>query len=142
MSGTAGFALAAMKRKVAALEAKLQAELEGAAAEREAWRLERTRLEGELAELKGAAVGEIHALLRSTRLEVERLRAELATHKVWSAGDDKWSAAVDAAFPTRSGAHDLYAIALEMVSKRRAKGDLVALVTWLLVRLRAAGVEP
>lgn len=43
-------------------------------------------------------------------------------------------AAIDAAFPTRSGRHDLYADAMRMVGARYSKAGLVALVNWLLVR--------
>lgn len=43
-------------------------------------------------------------------------------------------AAIDAAFPTRSGRHDLCAEARRLVSERHGKGELVALVNWLLHR--------
>lgn len=46
---------------------------------------------------------------------------------------DRWTAAIDAAFPTRSGSHEQYAIAMQMVGNRHSKGALVALVNWLLV---------
>jgi hypothetical protein len=45
---------------------------------------------------------------------------------------DEWSEAIDAAFPTRSGKHDLYATAMKMVSHRHTKAALVSLVNWLL----------
>jgi len=48
--------------------------------------------------------------------------------------EDPWSEQIAAAFPTRSGSHDLYAIALKMVGPRHGKGELVALVNWLLVK--------
>lgn len=38
------------------------------------------------------------------------------------------------AFPTRSGRHDLYAEAMRLVGAKRSKGELVKLVTWLLLR--------
>lgn len=41
---------------------------------------------------------------------------------------------IDSVFPTRSGRHDLYAEALRLVSAKRSKGTLVALVNWLLHR--------
>ncbi len=41
--------------------------------------------------------------------------------------------AIAAAFPTRSGRHDLYAEAMRFVGERHAKSDLVELVNWLLV---------
>lgn len=58
----------------------------------------------------------------------------------WDDRPDEWTEAVKAAFPTRSGSHDEYALAMKMVGSRNAKGELVALVNWLLVRLsRATG---
>ena len=47
-------------------------------------------------------------------------------------------AAIDAAFPTRSGRHNLYAQAMRLVGARHSKAGLVALVNWLLVRLDTA----
>lgn len=41
---------------------------------------------------------------------------------------------IDAAFPTRSGRHDLYGEAMRLVGARRSKAGLVGLVTWLLHR--------
>ncbi len=46
-------------------------------------------------------------------------------------------AAIAAAFPTRSGRHDLYAEALRLVGARHSKGGLVALVNWLLLEREA-----
>lgn len=43
--------------------------------------------------------------------------------------------AIKAAFPTRSGRHDLYAEAQRLVHDRHSKFALVALVTWLLLRI-------
>lgn len=43
-------------------------------------------------------------------------------------------AAIEAAFPTRSGRHDLYAIAMRLVGAKYSKGALVALVNMLLHR--------
>lgn len=48
---------------------------------------------------------------------------------------DAWiaeQAAIDAAYPTRSGRHDLYAEAIRMVGAKHSKGALVDLVNWLL----------
>lgn len=42
---------------------------------------------------------------------------------------------IEAAFPTRSGRHDLYQEAMRLVGARITKGELVALVNWLLVRI-------
>lgn len=41
---------------------------------------------------------------------------------------------IHAAFPTRSGRHDLYATAMRLVGARYSKGGLVALVVWLLLK--------
>lgn len=42
--------------------------------------------------------------------------------------------AIDAAHPLQSGRHDLYNRAMRLVGERHAKGDLVDLVVWLLLR--------
>jgi hypothetical protein len=62
---------------------------------------------------------------------------DLGEALVWSDKKDEWSEAIDAAHPTRSGAHAEYATAMQMVGNRHSKGELVDLVTWLLVRLKA-----
>jgi hypothetical protein len=51
----------------------------------------------------------------------------------WSDRKDEWSPAIKEAHPTRSGSHDEYGIAMRMVGNRHSKGELVALVNWLLV---------
>ncbi len=43
-----------------------------------------------------------------------------------------------AAFPTRSNRHDLYQEAVRLVGARSSKASLVALVTWLLLRIEKA----
>ncbi len=43
------------------------------------------------------------------------------------------AAAIKAAHPVRSGRHDLYAKAMRLVGERHEKGELVELVTWLLL---------
>lgn len=45
---------------------------------------------------------------------------------------------IRAAHPLRSKRHDLYAEAMRLVGERHAKGDLVDLVTWLLLRAERA----
>lgn len=55
----------------------------------------------------------------------------------WKDQDDKplpEDAAIDAAFPTESGRHDLYMEAMRLVGAKYSKGGLVALVNWLLHR--------
>lgn len=47
-------------------------------------------------------------------------------------------AAMDAAFPTRSGEHECYAEAMRLVGACQSKGRLVKLVNWLLVERKRA----
>ena len=49
---------------------------------------------------------------------------------------DGYTETVKAAYPTRSGSHDEYALAMSMVGSRQSKGELVALVNWLLVLIK------
>lgn len=49
---------------------------------------------------------------------------------------------IDAAFPTRSDRHDTYAEAMRLVGARYSKGELVALVNWLLIRAEARTATP
>ena len=56
----------------------------------------------------------------------------------WEDVEDEWSADVAANHPTRNdGAHQHYATAMRMVGHRHSKGQLVSLVSWLLVRIDA-----
>lgn len=55
--------------------------------------------------------------------------------ETWIDVDDEWSDAIKAAFPTKSGSHKEYATAMKMVGNRHSKGELVALVNWLLVTI-------
>lgn len=64
------------------------------------------------------------------------LRAEREAVLSWPSDADQSlpeDDAIHAAFPTRSGRHDLYAEAMRLVGARISKGGLVALVNWLLV---------
>jgi hypothetical protein len=54
----------------------------------------------------------------------------------WTDVGDEWTYAIREAFPTRSESHDEYGVAMQMVGHRHSKGKLVALVNWLLVRLK------
>lgn len=45
--------------------------------------------------------------------------------------------AIKAAFPTRSGKHEIYAEAMRLVGAKHSKNALVALVNWLLVERSA-----
>jgi hypothetical protein len=58
--------------------------------------------------------------------------AEKRTPPVWEDVNDGWTERIKASHPGRSGDHDAYAIALQLVGNRRSKGTLVALVTFLL----------
>lgn len=55
-----------------------------------------------------------------------------AAHDEWSDKSLPEDAAISAAFPTRTGRHDLYAEAMRLVGAKHSKGALVALVNWLL----------
>ena len=79
-------------------------------------------------------------LVQTLRAQGDEARTKLAAEPTWDDRPDEWTEAVKAAFPTRSGSHDEYALAMKMVGSRNGKGELVALVNWLLVRLsRATG---
>lgn len=54
----------------------------------------------------------------------------------WEDRHDAWTEQIRAAYPTRSGSHEEYETAMYMVSARHSKGELVALVNWLLVRIK------
>ena len=56
----------------------------------------------------------------------------------WEDAEDQWTSSISEAHPTRSGSHESYAMAMEMVGHRRSKSSLVALVSWLLVQKLAA----
>jgi hypothetical protein len=57
----------------------------------------------------------------------------------WEEKRDEWDKEIRAAFPTRSGSHDEYGVAMRMVGNRHDKASLIALVNWLLVKCRDAG---
>lgn len=76
------------------------------------------------------------AALHGRFLDLHTSMVDDAARPTWADKRDRWSAAVDAAYPTRSGSHDEYVVAMTMVGNRQSKGDLVALVNWLLVRLK------
>jgi hypothetical protein len=50
----------------------------------------------------------------------------------WTDKPDEWSDRISAAHSLKTGDHNTYRTALEMVSNRRSKGALVELVNWLL----------
>ncbi len=66
----------------------------------------------------------------------KRCTAAKAEEPMWQDAEDQWSKEICDAHPTRSGSHDEYRMAMQMVGHRHSKGELVALVNWLLVRLK------
>jgi hypothetical protein len=76
--------------------------------------------------------------LRVMAAHVLTLRRDLDAMSAWDDAKDQWSAAIREAHPAHSDSHDEYGVAMQMVEHRHSKGDLVALVNWLLVRLKAA----
>jgi hypothetical protein len=74
--------------------------------------------------------------LRVMAAHVVTMRRDLDAMSAWDDVKDQWSAAIREAHPVRSGSHDEYGVAMQMVGHRHSKGELVALVNWLLVRLR------
>jgi hypothetical protein len=75
----------------------------------------------------------LRAALEPVAVEFEKLQQELAQWQAWSDEVLPEDDAIQAAFPTRSGDHRMYAEAMRLVGARRSKGALVALVNWLLV---------
>jgi hypothetical protein len=75
-------------------------------------------------------------------LTIRDLREELRQARDWEDVDDQWTEKIHAAHPARSGSHDTYATAMKMVGNRHSKGELVALVNWLLVKLGARERDP
>ena len=60
----------------------------------------------------------------------------------WGDKPDEWTESIHAAHPTRSGSHDEYGVAMQMVGNRHSKAALVLLVNWLLVRLHTPVASP
>jgi hypothetical protein len=57
----------------------------------------------------------------------------------WEDVKDEWSASIKAAHPMNTNTHELYAKAMKMVGHRHSKGELVALVHWLLFEIAKGG---
>lgn len=68
---------------------------------------------------------------RGTRSVLDELRARAADE--WKDAPDEWTDSIGLAHPSRSNSHDEYGVAMQMVGHRHSKGQLVALVNWLLV---------
>lgn len=77
------------------------------------------------------AIVDLLGMPRGTRSVLDELRARAAG--TWEDVEDEWTPAINAAHPSRSGSHDEYGTAMMMVGHRHSKGELVALVNWLLV---------
>jgi hypothetical protein len=92
-----------------------------------------------------ASADQLGERIEALEAELAALREELRQARDWEDVDDQWTEVIKAAYPTRSGSHDEYGIAMRMVSSRRSKGQLVALVNWLLVEqsnaIRELGAE-
>lgn len=89
-----------------------------------------------LSESDGVAAMYLEA---AAEMAVELAHLKAADVEGWDNVDDEWTPAIHEAHPTRSGSHDEYGVAMRMVGNRHSKGKLLALVIWLLVRLREAG---
>jgi hypothetical protein len=77
--------------------------------------------------------------IRELEERAERLADEAEAHHMatWDDAPLPEDEAIRAAFPTRTGKHELYAEAMRLVGAARSKGKLVALVNWLLSRIEA-----
>lgn len=102
--------------------------------------LERAKREGRERDVLKAALDWYTAVEREgsdskvPKEEAALFAAARALDNEWEDVDDEWTLAIKAAHPARSGSHDAYAMAMRMVGHRYSKGELVALVNWLLVR--------
>lgn len=67
---------------------------------------------------------------------IHRYRLKREIVDAWQDKSDQWQDSIDAAHPTKTGKHDTYAKALDMVGNRHSKGALVDLVNWLLAYRR------
>jgi hypothetical protein len=86
--------------------------------------------------------GAINAMLAAYRAQSARIAAlEAERGKPWNDREDEWSAAIEAAHPTKTQRFDLDDKARQMVSARHSKGALVALVNWLLAQLATLTAE-
>lgn len=80
----------------------------------------------------GEAWEEIPYDLRKTLVEKMVAQVLEVPFPHWEDQPDEYSKSIDAAKPTRTGRHDRYALALELVGNRHGKYALVDLVNWLL----------
>jgi hypothetical protein len=84
-------------------------------------------------EMEADIVPKLHLCVSCTDATVALLDTS-----VWCDTPDEWTEAIMAAHPAHgSEAHDTYGVAMRMVGNRHSKGELLALVNWLLVRIQA-----
>lgn len=111
-------------------------------------KLRADRLQRELVEANQNAVARELRIHEALSLAVQAVRRAEAAESLlaaqWPAlGEDDRplpeDAAIEAAYPTRSGSHREYAEAMRLVGARRSKGGLVALVNWLLLCISKGG---
>jgi hypothetical protein len=85
-------------------------------------------------------ISEVSPSVKFRAEDIEGMRAAvLAFDGPWEDAADQWSEAIHAAHPTRSESHDEWGQAMEMVGHRHSKGELVALVNWLLLQVKRRG---
>ena len=82
-----------------------------------------------------------HTVLACIETQRDNFRARIVELERWDDVADEWEGEIRAAFPTRSGSHDEYALAMQMISNRHSKQELVALVNWLLVEIATASAR-
>jgi len=83
------------------------------------------------------AIVDLLGMPRGTRSVLDELRARAAAE--WEDIPDEWTDAIKSAHPGHgSESHDEYGVAMQMVGHRHSKGELVALVNWLLVCLKTS----
>jgi hypothetical protein len=92
-----------------------------------------------------AAAAEVYVANKELQTKrIKTLEQELEAARLWKSDSDRplpEDSEIEAAFPTRSGHHDLYWEAMRLVGARYSKGGLVALVTWLLLRITTAEAD-
>lgn len=93
--------------------------------------------EEDLENLNVEAIQELFATIRE-RDTLGRVNLLEATATPWVDKPLPEDDEIIAAFPTRSKRHDLYQEAVRLVGARSSKAALVALVTWLLLRIEKA----
>ena len=92
--------------------------------------------------------GDLARIIRQQRAELEGLRTEIRAFKfdvsetTKPAETKQFYKEINAAHPSNTGRHDLYRQAMELVSERHAKFELVRLVNWLLTQIPTPQKDP